>query len=145
MKQIKIIPMQEPFQTSVTIPGCLSYTIRALNLAAMTEGTVTIQNALKSDDTYAMVHVLKSLGIKVQEGFDNFIVHGILEDVLAGEYTIDINISGRTARTALALLCIVPGIKILTCKDSFKKRPVKDLVDGLRQLSANIEYLEKDG
>ncbi len=137
--------MQEPIQSSVTIPGCLSYTIRALNLAAMTEGTVTIQNALKSDDTYAMVHVLKSLGIKVQEGFDNFIVHGIVEDVLDGEYTIDINISGRTARTALALLCIVPGTKILTCKDSFKKRPVKDLVDGLKQLGANIEYLEKDG
>src|SRR3990167_4023212 len=111
----------------------------------MTKGSVKIQNALKSDDTYAMVGVLKTLGINVDEGPDYFTVHGTVDDVEDREYTLDINISGRTARTVLALLCIVPGTKILTCKESFKKRPVADLVDGLRQLGADIEYMEKEG
>lgn len=145
MNTVEIIPLQNPLTTDVTIPGCLSYTIRALNLAAMTKGSVKIQNALKSDDTYAMFNVLKILGIDVEEGDDYFTVHGTVDDVQIDEYTLDINISGRTARTVLALLCIVPGTKILTCKESFKKRPVADLVDGLRQLGANIEYMEKDG
>lgn len=145
MEQIKIIPLEKPINTSVTIPGCLSYTIRALNLAAMTNGSVKIQNALKSDDTYAMFNVLKTLGIKVEEGLDYFIVHGTVDDVKDDEYTLDINISGRTARTVLGLLCIVPGTKTLTCKESFKKRPIADLVDGLKQLGAEIEYMEKDG
>lgn len=145
MDTVKIIPLKKTLHTEVLIPGCLSYTIRALNLAAMTEGSVKIQNALKSDDTFAMVGVLKTLGINVEEGADYFTVHGTVDDVKIGEYTLDINISGRTARTVLALLCIVPGTKILTCKESFKKRPVADLVDGLRQLGAEIEYMEKEG
>ncbi len=145
MEKISLKPLQGSISGNVTIPGCLSYTIRALNLAAMTKGTVKIQNALKSDDTYAMVGVLKTLGINVEEGPDYFNVLGTVDDVKDDEYTLNINISGRTARTVLGLLCIVPGIKILTCKDSFKKRPVADLVDGLRQRGADIEYIEKEG
>lgn len=145
MNSIRIKPLSRPIQANVSIPGCLSYTVRALNLAAMANGSVKIQNALKSDDTYAMFNALKTLGIKVEEGPDYFIVHGSVEDVKDGQYTIDINISGRTARTLLALLCIIRGTKILTCKESFKKRPIADLVDGLRQLGANIEYVEQEG
>jgi 3-phosphoshikimate 1-carboxyvinyltransferase len=145
MKKIKLYPLQKPVEKTIEIPGSLSYTIRALMIAAMTEGSVTIQNALKSDDTYAMYTILKTLGIKLEEGENYFIVHGNIKDVEDKEYILDVNISGRTARSALALLTIIPGIKTLTCKEGFKKRPVGDLVDGLRQLGAKIEYIENEG
>lgn len=141
---IKIKPLPKPITAEIALPGCIGYTIRALNIAAMTKGSVKIINPLKSDDTYAMEEALKTLGIKVEERKDCFIVHGDISEVIDKQYEININISGRTARSILALLCIVPGIKTVICKDSFKKRPIGDLVDGLRQLGARIEYLEKE-
>lgn len=145
MKQIILSPLRESISAEVVLPGSLSYTIRALTIAAMTEGPVKIINPVKSDDSYAMVGVLQTLGIKVIEGKEYFLVEGNINDVTDKEYVLDINISGRTARSVLALLTIVPGIKILTCKEGFKKRPVGDLVDGLKQLGAEIDYLEHTG
>lgn len=145
MNSVKISPLKQPITAEVLLPGSLSYTIRALNIAALTKGTVNIINPLKSDDTRAMLNVLKELGIKVEEDVKSFVVVGDIEDVKNDQHILNIGISGRTARTILALLCIVPGEKILTCDYAFKKRPVKDLVDGLRQLGAQIEYLESEG
>lgn len=127
------------------LPGCLSYTIRAMALAAMTAGRVKIVNVLKSDDTYTMLNAFKTLGIRCEEGPDFFVIEGSFGDVKEASYEINIGISGRAARTLLAMLCIVRGTKILTCGEGFKKRPVGDLVDGLLQLGAKIEYLGKDG
>jgi len=145
MNKIKIYPLQKPIDVTIEIPGSLSYTIRALNIAAMVKGAIKISNPVKSDDSYAMVNILKKLGIKIEEGENYFIVHGNISDIKENEYILDVGISGRTARSILALLTIVPGIKTLTCQEGFKKRPVKDLVDGLRQLGAKIEYLEQEG
>jgi 3-phosphoshikimate 1-carboxyvinyltransferase len=145
MNKVKISPLQEPINVNITIPGSLTYTIRALNIAAMTRGTVRINTPLKSDDTYAMFNILKDLGIEVSEEDNAFIVTGSIFDVKEGDYTLDVNISGRTTRMAMSLLAMCPGTKTMICKESFKKRPVGDLVEGLRQLGADIEYLEKEG
>lgn len=145
MSQIALSPLSKKITAEISIPGCIGYTIRALNIAAMTKGSVKIQNPLKSDDIYSMVNALKVLGIAVEEGENYFIVYGDIGQVANKDYKIDIGLSGRAARTLLALLCIVPGEKILTCAEEFKKRPIGDLVEGLRQIGAKIEYLEKDG
>ncbi|MGH7203706.1 MAG: 3-phosphoshikimate 1-carboxyvinyltransferase, partial [Candidatus Levyibacteriota bacterium] len=144
MKTIALQPLEKPIEKHITLPGCIGYTIRALNVAAMTKGSVRIANPLKSDDTYTMVQALQTLGIAVEETQKAFIVHGDIADVVEKDYTIDIGISGRTARSILGLLAIVPGNKIVTCKEPFKKRPIGDLVDGLRQLGARIRYLESE-
>lgn len=145
MDKIEIIPLNKPLDASIILPGCLSYTIRAMALAAMSVGRVKIANALKSDDTYAMLNAFKALGIRVEEGPDFLVIEGNLPEVKEANYEINIGLSGRAARTLLAMLCLVPGIKILTCEAGFKKRPVGDLVDGLKQMGAEIEYLERQG
>lgn len=145
MNKIQLTPLPQPVTKEVTLPGSLSYTIRAMALAAMTKGTVRIENPLKSDDTYAMLAALETLYIKNEEEENAFVIYGDVSDVPDEEYTINIRLSGRTARMLLGLLCVVPGTKILTCAEPFKKRPMKDLVDGLRQLGAEIEYLHDEG
>lgn len=141
----RIHPLQQPVHADVTLPGSLSYTIRALNLAAMTPDPVTLYNPLFSDDTEAMMRCLEALGVKIGAGDDFITVYGTIDDIKDQEYTLNINISGRTARTLLGLLCVVPGTKILTCESGFRKRPVGEMVNGLRQLGAQIEYLEEEG
>ncbi len=145
MNSLTITPLDKPITAEITLPGSLTYTIRALTLAALTNGPVKIVNALKSADTQAMFAALQTLGIKAEENNDGFIIYGDITDVKNKEFIMDIKLSGRSARMLMALLCIVPGIKILTCSTEFKKRPMKDLVDGLRQLGAEIEYREQDG
>lgn len=145
MERVEIVPLKKPIDVDVILPGCLSYTIRAMALAAETAGRVKIVNALKSDDTYAMFRAFRMLGIRCEETEDSFVIGGDVRDVKEGSYEINIGISGRAARTLLAFLCVVPGKKILTCEEGFKERPVGDLVDGLLQLGAKIEYLERPG
>lgn len=145
MKTLKIIPLKNPIDKEVILPGSLSYTIRALNVALLTKGEVRIDNALISDDTLAMVGIIKTLGVKIVGGKNYFTVSGDISQIKDRAYELDVRLSGRTARSILATLCITPGIKTLTSSNAFKKRPVGDLVDGLRQLGANIEYLENEG
>lgn len=145
MKHALLTPLQKPIKTEISIPGSIGYTIRALNIAAMTKGPVKIINPLKSDDTRKMVAALQTLGISIEESTNFFKVTGDISNVRNKKYIIDIGLSGRTARSMLALLCIVPGEKIVICDEPFKKRPIGDLVEGLRQLGAIIEYTEQEG
>jgi 3-phosphoshikimate 1-carboxyvinyltransferase len=145
MFDINLQSLSKPFNKTIAIPSCLSYNIRALDIAAQIKGVVRVENALKCDDTAAMVDILKTLGIEVIEGDTYFDVVGDISQVKDGEYKLNVNLSGRTARFALPLLCLVPGVKILTGAEPFLKRPMKGQIDGLLQMGAQIEYLGKDG
>src|SRR6266480_4206811 len=142
---MKILPLQKPATADVEIPGSLSYTIRSLAIAAVINDSTTIKNPAECDDTDTMITILQTLGIRIEKEENNIIVYGNTKDIKNKEYNLNVHLSGRTARIILAFLCLVPGIKIITCDAGFKKRPVKDLIDALRELGAEINYLENDG
>ena len=145
MKSIKILPLEKPVKAEVTIPGSKSYTNRALIMAAMTKDKVRIINPLLSDDTKAMIQCLQTLGIKINILEDSIEVVGSIHDIKDNSYVLDADLSGTTIRFILPLLSIVPGVKILKGKEELNKRPIKVLVDALRQLGAQIEYVENEG
>lgn len=145
MPNLKLIPFT-PIIDKITIPSCLSYTIRALFVAAQIPEKVTIYNPLQCDDVDATVGILNELGILTQNLGDKIIVVGSIADVDPNkEYSCFVNLSGRTARFALPFLCVVGGIKVLTGATPFLKRPMGEQVLGLRQLGAMIEYLGEEG
>lgn len=145
VKQIRLSPLSGPVETSVGIPGSKSYTNRALLMATMCREPVRILKPLMSDDTRAMIHCLSTLGIEIDERADEILVKGHITDVKACEYSLDADLSGTTIRFMLALSCVIPGVQILSGKEGLNKRPIGDLVDGLRQLGAKIEYLGEQG
>jgi len=112
---IELIPLSKSISTEVTIPGSKSIT----NLGA--------------------------LGIVIEKKADSFIVHGNYADVKDGTYHLNANLSGTTIRFITAFCCIVPGIKTISGKERLNERPIKGLVDALRQLGATIEYVGKEG
>lgn len=130
---------------TVDIPGSKSYTNRALLLASMTGLTVKITNPLTSDDTKAMIECLKTLGVNILENKDGLEVYGNLKNIPNRLYNLNAHLSGTTLRFLLSLATVIPGIKILSGEAGLNKRPIKDLVDGLSQLGAKIEYLGKKG
>jgi len=145
MKQIVLHPLEKPVRKTIEIPGSKSYTNRALLMAALTKNAVTIYNPLISDDTVAMVECLKNLGIRIEEKANVIKVIGSFLDVKNNNYMLNTNLAATAIRFLLPLLCIVPGTKILQGKKGLNKRPIGELVHGLRQLGAEIEYLDKDG
>lgn len=145
MKIVELKPLLKPVQASISIPGSKSYTNRALFIAAMSGLKVKITNPLISDDTRAMIDCLKTLGVNILEEKDCIEVFGNLKNIPHRSYNLNANLSGTTLRFLLALSTIIPGIKILSGKEELNKRPIEDLVSGLTQLGAKIEYLEKKG
>src|SRR5690348_1413410 len=145
MKTIRISPLEKPISTEIEIPGSKSYTNRALLIASLTHNPVRIINPLLSDDTEAMINILRKLGIKILTRNNSVEVIGSIHDIKNKDFVLDANLSGTTLRFILPLLTVVPGIKILEGKDSLNKRPIKILVDALRTLGAKIEYLDKEG
>src|SRR3989338_2217470 len=111
----------------INIPGSKSYTNRAFFLASLCEEKVQIKNALISDDTKAMTECLKILKTK------------------RAHYNLNARLSGTTIRFILALSCLVPGEKIVYGEEGLNNRPIKELVEGLRQLGAKIEYQNHEG
>lgn len=145
MNTTEIVPLQESITASISIPGSKSYTNRALLLAALTDNPVTIKNPLFSDDTKAMIACLKSLGVEINSSEKEIKVVGSVKDITNKEYDLNAEYSGTTIRFILALSTIIPGIKTIQGKEGLNKRPIKDLVDALQQLGAEIEYLDKEG
>jgi len=157
MKYITIQPLLKPIVAEVSIPGSKSYTNRALLLAALTGGKVTIKNPLVSDDTHAMINCLRELGVRcyfksdVPEEQDSarqagsLVVDADIRAVTDGEYHLNANLSGTAIRFILALAAIVPGVKIVRGRGRLNERPIAHLVEALEQLGAKIEYVDKKG
>src|SRR3974390_722861 len=59
---IEIVPLEKPVRAEITVPGSKSITNRALILAALADGEVTLQGALWSEATQIMVEALPELG-----------------------------------------------------------------------------------
>lgn len=145
MKTYELTPLSKPLVQSISVPGSKSYTNRALILAALTKGTVTIKIPLFSDDTKAMISCLQSLGIAIEIKDDEIIVSGDISRIKDQEFTLNAHLSGTTIRFITALSCLIPGIKLITGEEGLNKRPIEPLIDSLKQLGAEITYQENDG
>ncbi len=62
---IEIVPLTSPVSAVVTVPGSKSITNRALILAALSSGWVTLRGALWSEDTQVMTAALRQLGFAI--------------------------------------------------------------------------------
>jgi 3-phosphoshikimate 1-carboxyvinyltransferase len=129
----------------VFLPGSKSLSNRALLIAALANGTTKITNLLVSDDINHMLNALKSLGIKYSlsdcgtqctvVGNNGFFRNNAPIDLYLGN-------AGTAMRPLCAALAASEGEYILTGEERMKERPIGHLVDALKQLNANVEYLE---
>ncbi|HEX2873177.1 MAG TPA: 3-phosphoshikimate 1-carboxyvinyltransferase [Polyangiaceae bacterium] len=122
------------------IPGSKSITNRALVLAALAEGTTRLEGVLESDDTRYMQQALLDLGIAVRKlSATTLEIDGGRRRLKAPHKPLFIGNSGTTVRFLTALCCLVDGPVTLVGDEAMAKRPIQDLVDGLRQLGVKIE------
>ena len=109
-------------QMTVNLPASKSISNRALIIDALAGGTSPLKNLSDCDDTEVLVNALRNMPAE-----------------------IDIKASGSSLRFLTAYLSIMPGTHILTGSNRIKHRPMKPLVDALRYLGADIEYVGEEG
>jgi len=119
----------------VAAPSSKSYTIRGLLCAALARGESEIIHPLTSDDTEASLGVLNKLGVYVNQKERVWrVTGGNLRtpdtDLFCGE-------SAATLRFMTAICSLVPGKCRLVAGPSLSQRPVRPLVEALRQLGVN--------
>ncbi|WP_373768162.1 3-phosphoshikimate 1-carboxyvinyltransferase [Glaesserella sp.] len=135
----------------INVPGSKSLSNRALLLAALAKGTTKLTNLLDSDDIRHMLNALKALGVKYQLSDDKTVceIEGI-----GGAFqwqnglSLFLGNAGTAMRPLTAALCLKGQSEaevILTGEPRMKERPIKHLVDALRQAGAHVQYLENDG
>ncbi len=70
----------------------------------------------------------------------------LLQSLLVSEEEIrDAGAAGTTFRFLTAYLALQPGTQLLTGTERMKQRPIGLLVEALRRLGADIEYVEAEG
>lgn len=122
------------------VPGSKSITNRALLLAALAEGNTRLTGVLTSDDTRHMRTCLEGLGILIlDDGPGTLIVHGGRSRLRPATGPLFVGNSGTTVRFCAALAALIPGPTTFTGDQHMAKRPIADLVEGLRQLGIAVD------
>ena len=131
---------------TVRLPGSKSISNRVLLLSALAVGTTEVRDLLASDDTARMLEALQTLGVKVEAlGGDAYRVHGCGGNFPVREADLFLGNAGTAFRPLTAALALAGGSFKLSGVPRMHERPIGDLVDGLRQLGADIAYLGNEG
>src|SRR5579884_3010272 len=143
---LPIKPFTRPARGEVTLPGSKSITNRALLLAALCDGPVTLTGALFSEDTEIMAESLRRLGFTVKEDQPGktISVEGRGGQIPNEKAELFVGNAGTAARFLTALCAAAPrGVYKLDGVPQMRKRPMKGLIDALRRLGAEIRCLEE--
>ncbi len=133
-------------QGSIVLPGSKSISNRALLLAALSSGTTTLKNLLDADDTQVMRNALRQLGLSVTDQADKVcIVEGCGGKFPIQNADLFMGNAGTAIRPLTAALAMQGGNYRLSGVPRMHERPIRDLVDGLRQVGAMIDYELQEG
>ncbi|MBS7244077.1 MAG: bifunctional 3-phosphoshikimate 1-carboxyvinyltransferase/cytidylate kinase [Comamonas sp.] len=134
----------------VQLPGSKSISNRVLLLAALSHGTTVLHDLLDSDDTRVMLDALHTLGCTITPGqvTPGQPLHitglgGALPPDAAA--TLFLGNAGTAMRPLTAALAVLGGQFEMTGIARMYERPIGDLVDALRQLGCQIDYLGTPG
>ena len=117
------IPSQ-PIKGEIHLPGSKSISNRILVIKALSGLNFEIQNLSDSDDTKYLKEALEKY---------------------TSTNLIDVGHAGTDMRFLTAFLSLKNGEYELTGSERLQQRPIKDLVDTLRILGADIQYKKHEG
>ena len=131
---------------TVRLPGSKSISNRVLLLAALADGETEVRDLLASDDTERMLEALQALGVGVTHlGGENWKIAGCAGRFPVKQAELFLGNAGTAFRPLTAALALAGGDYVLKGVARMHERPIGDLVDGLRQLGADVSYLGNDG
>ncbi|MEM5428950.1 3-phosphoshikimate 1-carboxyvinyltransferase [Cupriavidus oxalaticus] len=144
MEHLTLGPLTRATGT-VRLPGSKSISNRVLLLAALATGETRVRDLLDSDDTRVMLQALRTLGVAWQQDGADYIVTGAGGNFPNKSAELFMGNAGTAIRPLTAALALQGGSYKLSGVPRMHERPIGDLVDGLRQVGAVIDYLGNEG
>ena len=150
---LKLHPIRHVSGT-VTLPGSKSLSNRMLLLSAIADGETELANVLDSEDVAVMVTALRQLGVEVEGSLTEgrLTVKGCggplssaAQTAAGGEHALFLGNAGTAMRPLAAVLTLGKGTYTLSGTPRMHQRPIGDLVEALRDLGAEIAYVEGEG
>jgi 3-phosphoshikimate 1-carboxyvinyltransferase len=125
---IKLFPPEGFLEARLSLPLSKSMSARALIISALTPGAVLPGQVAECDDTDAMLAALRDAPLS------------------PAHRTVNVGAAGTTMRFLTAYYACTPGCDItLDGSERMRQRPIKVLVEALRQLGADISYEGEEG
>ena len=144
-EHLDLVPIRRLAGT-VRLPGSKSVSNRVLLLAALTHGDTLVRDLLDSDDTGHMLAALATLGVScVPVQGRNYRVAGVGGKFPVKSANLFLGNAGTAMRPLTAALAFSGGHYRLSGVPRMHERPIRDLVDALRDLGADIVYLGNEG
>ena len=129
----------------INLAGDKSISHRALMLAAISEGRCEIGNLSDGLDVLSTMSCLQALGVDIYIENGNTCVGGVgFGNFREPADKLDCGNSGTTLRLLTGLLSASNGAVILDGDESLRKRPMKRVIDPLRNMGAEIGVLSGD-
>jgi 3-phosphoshikimate 1-carboxyvinyltransferase len=129
----------------VELPGDKSISHRYAILAVLAEGTSEIRNYSPAADCASTLECVRRLGIAVDAKGEHVRIAGKgLDGLKASRKAIDAENSGSTIRMMSGVLAGQNFTSTITGDSSLRRRPMRRVVDPLRQMGADIHSTDGD-
>ena len=139
------LPALQGANGTLLLPGSKSISNRLLLLSALCQGTTHLHDLLDSDDTRVMLTALETLGCAVARDGQTVRIAGLGGHLPVQQAKLFLGNAGTAMRPLTAALAVLGGDFELGGVPRMHERPIRDLVDALRQLGCQIDYLGQDG
>ncbi|HWF39713.1 MAG TPA: 3-phosphoshikimate 1-carboxyvinyltransferase [Candidatus Acidoferrales bacterium] len=129
----------------VELPGDKSISHRYAIIAALAEGKSEISNYASAADCRSTLECLRKLGVEIEHKDRTVLISGVgLNGLTGSRKPLDAQNSGSTMRMLAGVLAGQPFKSSLTGDDSLRRRPMKRVIEPLRQMGAQIDAREGD-
>lgn len=133
-----------PLRGTLEIPGDKSVSHRAVMLAALADGTSTIDGFLEGEDTRATAAIFTRLGVRIETPSPSRrVVHGVgIDGLQAPDGPLDCGNAGTGMRLLAGLLAAQRFDSVLVGDASLSKRPMRRVSVPLAAMGARIDTQE---
>jgi 3-phosphoshikimate 1-carboxyvinyltransferase len=137
---LTVTPLASGLRGEITPPGDKSISHRALIFSSLASGRSELSGLLESEDTLATLRACEQLGAVVERSSGKIFIDGTGGDLKRpSSNTLDMGNSGTAMRLLAGVLSGQGFDSTLSGDDSLNSRPMRRIVDPLRQMGAHIE------
>ncbi|MFQ5953039.1 MAG: 3-phosphoshikimate 1-carboxyvinyltransferase [Candidatus Omnitrophota bacterium] len=129
----------------MTVPPDKSVSHRAVMFGSISKGKVRVRNFLFGEDCMRTLEAFQAMGVEINQEENNLTIHGKgLRGLKAPQKSLYMGNSGTTMRIISGILAGQDFPTELTGDDSLSARPMRRIVDPLKEMGANISTLNGD-
>jgi 3-phosphoshikimate 1-carboxyvinyltransferase len=128
-------------QGTLRVPGDKSISHRAVMLGSLADGVSEVRGFLAGADCLCTMKAFQAMGVQIETmAADRLRVHGVgLHGLREPAAALDLGNSGTSMRLLAGLMAGQRFASVLTGDASLSRRPMRRIVDPLRQMGAHIE------